>query len=82
LDIGLRRLVVFHVNDSKQELGSPVDRHEHIGKGKIGNTAFRLLMNDPRFLNIPKILETPKAEDMHEDVMNMRKLRGFIRRRS
>jgi deoxyribonuclease-4 len=79
--IGLKRLVVFHVNDSKRELGSHVDRHEHIGKGRIGNTGFRLLMNDPRFVSIPKILETPKAEDMHEDVMNMRKLRGFIRRR-
>jgi deoxyribonuclease-4 len=80
--IGLKRLVVFHVNDSKRELGSHVDRHEHIGKGRIGNTAFRLLMNDPRFVSIPKILETPKAEDMHEDVINMRKLRGFIRRTS
>jgi deoxyribonuclease-4 len=80
--IGLKRLVVFHVNDSKRELGSRVDRHEHIGKGRIGTIAFRLLMNDPRFVNIPKILETPKAEDMHEDVMNMRRLRRFLRRNS
>jgi len=80
--IGLDRLVVLHVNDSKRELGSRVDRHEHIGKGRIGNTAFRLLMNDPRFVQIPKILETPKSKDMHEDVMNLRKLRRFIHRNS
>ncbi len=76
--IGLARLVAFHVNDSKRELGSRVDRHEHIGKGKIGNVAFRLLMNDPRFVAIPKILETQKSEDMHEDVINLKKLRSFV----
>lgn len=78
--IGFDRLVVLHVNDSKREVGSRVDRHEHIGKGRIGNTTFRLLMNDPRFVRIPKILETPKSKDMHEDVMNLRKLRRFIHR--
>jgi deoxyribonuclease-4 len=80
--IGLDRLVVLHVNDSKREVGSRVDRHEHIGKGRIGNTAFRLLMNDARFVRIPKILETPKNRDMHEDVMNLRKLRRLIHRNS
>ncbi len=80
--IGLERLVVFHVNDSKRELGSRVDRHEHIGKGRIGTVAFRFLMNDPRFVKVPKILETPKSEDMHEDVMNLRKLRGLLPRRT
>lgn len=80
--IGLRRLVVFHVNDSKRELGSHVDRHEHIGKGKIGDLGFQLLMNDSRFAGIPKILETPKSEDMHEDVVNLKRLRSFLRRRS
>ena len=59
-EVGLRKLKVIHVNDSKQELGSHVDRHENIGKGKLGREAFRLLFNDPRFFNIPKILETPK----------------------
>ena len=77
--IGLKRLIVFHVNDSKRELGSHVDRHEHIGKGKIGHLGFQLLMNDSRFAGIPKILETPKSEDMHEDVMNLKRLRGFLR---
>ena len=80
--IGFERLVVFHVNDSKRELGSRVDRHEHIGKGRIGTVAFRFLMNDPRFVKVPKILETPKSEDMHEDVMNLRKLRGLLPRRT
>jgi deoxyribonuclease-4 len=80
--IGLDRLVVLHMNDSKRELGSRIDRHEHIGKGRIGTTAFRFLMNDARFVRVPKILETPKSKDMHEDVINLRKLRRFIHRNS
>ncbi len=79
--VGLDRLVAFHINDSKRELGSRVDRHEHIGKGKIGKTAFRLLMNDERFRNIPKVLETPKGPEMKEDVRNMRVLRGLAEKR-
>jgi deoxyribonuclease-4 len=78
--IGLDRLVAFHVNDSKRELGSHVDRHEHIGKGKIGKAGFRFLMNDERFTNLPKILETPKGPEMKEDVRNMRVLRGLVKR--
>jgi deoxyribonuclease-4 len=58
--IGLDRLVCIHANDSKRELGSHVDRHEAIGKGKIGREAFRLLVNHPRLAGIPFILETPK----------------------
>jgi deoxyribonuclease-4 len=76
--IGLRRLAAIHVNDSKKGLGSKVDRHDHIGKGLIGTTAFRLLMNDPRLSAVPKILETEKSDDMHEDVENMRVLRSLI----
>jgi deoxyribonuclease-4 len=76
--VGLGRLVAFHVNDSKRERGSRVDRHIHIGQGCIGLEGFRLLMNDPRFVNIPKILETPKGPDMKEDVENMRILRGLV----
>jgi deoxyribonuclease-4 len=76
--IGLNRLVAFHVNDSKRELGSHVDRHEHIGKGKIGKTGFRLLMNDSRFRSIPKILETAKGPEMKEDVQNMKTLRSMV----
>jgi deoxyribonuclease-4 len=77
--VGFNRLVAVHVNDSKRELGSRVDRHDHIGKGKIGLEGFRLLMNDPRFASVPKILETEKSEDMHEDVENMRVLTGLLR---
>jgi deoxyribonuclease IV len=78
--IGLQRLVAFHVNDAKRELGSRVDRHEHIGKGTIGKAGFRLLMNDDRFRNIPKILETPKGPEMKEDIHNMRVLRSLVRK--
>jgi deoxyribonuclease-4 len=76
--IGLDRLVAFHVNDSKRALGSRVDRHEHIGKGHIGLSGFRLLMNDERFQEIPKILETEKGPDLKEDIMNMKVLKGLI----
>jgi deoxyribonuclease-4 len=76
--IGLGRLAAFHVNDSKREFGSRVDRHEHIGKGAIGKIGFRLLMNDDRFRTVPKILETPKGPEMKEDVKNMRLLRSLV----
>jgi len=76
--IGLHRLAVVHVNDSRKEFGSRVDRHEHIGKGYIGKDGFRMLMNDSRFDRIPKILETDKSEDMHEDVENMAILRSLV----
>ncbi|MFA5834153.1 MAG: deoxyribonuclease IV [Bacteroidota bacterium] len=77
--VGLDRLVAFHINDSKKGLGSHVDRHEHIGKGAIGLTGFRLLMNDDRFAHIPKILETPKSNDLHEDVENMTLLKSLLK---
>ncbi len=60
--IGLKRLHAIHMNDSKKGLGCRVDRHEHIGKGHLGLESFRLIMNDPRFEKIPKLLETPKEE--------------------
>jgi len=75
--IGLKRLRVIHLNDSKKDLGTRVDRHEHIGKGFIGLEAFRLLVNDPRFEKIPKILETPKEGDM--DKKNLKVLRSLIK---
>jgi deoxyribonuclease-4 len=77
--VGFERLVAFHMNDSKRECGSRVDRHDHIGKGAIGLQGFSMLMNDPRFPLIPKILETPKGEAMEEDVENMRVLRETIK---
>jgi len=75
--IGLRYLAALHLNDSKTARGSRVDRHEHIGKGKIGLEAFRVIMRDRRFRKIPKVLETPKRKDLREDVENMRTLRGL-----
>ncbi len=77
--IGLHRLAAFHYNDSKKEFGSHKDRHEHIGKGMIGVAGFSHLMNDHRFADIPKILETPKSKDLHEDVENMKVLMGLIK---
>ncbi len=75
--IGLERLAALHLNDSKTPRGSRVDRHEHIGKGKIGLNAFRFIMRDRRFRKIPKVLETPKGKELLEDVENMKTLRGL-----
>ncbi len=77
--VGFKFLKAFHLNDSKKELGSRVDRHEHIGKGFIGKRGFKFLMNDKRFEDIPKILETPKGPDMLEDIMNMRVLGRLVK---
>ncbi len=78
--IGLDKLAMFHVNDSKKGCGSRVDRHEHIGKGAIGLSAFERLVNDKRFIDTPMVLETPKGDDMAEDVMNLSVLKGLISR--
>ena len=67
------------MNDSKKGLNCRVDRHEHIGQGAMGLEGFRLLVNDPRFAKVPKILETPKGEDDEFDRMNLATLRGLIR---
>jgi deoxyribonuclease-4 len=76
--IGLDRLGLFHLNDSKEPLGSRKDRHELIGLGKIGEGAFRRIMTDQRFAHIPKVLETPKGEDMiTNDRRMLRRLRVF-----
>ena len=72
--IGLRNLHAIHMNDSKGELGSNLDRHEHIGKGNLGLEPFRQIMN--RFKHIPKVIETPKKDNM--DVVNLEILRGLI----
>lgn len=76
--VGLDRLAAIHVNDSKRERGSRVDRHHHIGKGMIGLTGFRMLMRDERLKTIPKILETEKGNDMREDVENMSTLKSLL----
>ena len=76
--IGIDRLAAFHLNDSKKELNSRVDRHEHIGKGHIGTAGFRLLLNDKRFWGLPMCLETPKGPDLKEDRENLALLRSLI----
>jgi deoxyribonuclease-4 len=85
--IGFDRLKVFHMNDSKRPLGSRVDRHEHVGEGCLGLEPFRRLVNDPRFRNLPMLLETPKAEGRATgpiqvdplDEKNLNTLRGLLR---
>jgi len=77
--IGLSRLMVIHLNDAIKDLGSRVDRHTHIGEGKIGREAFRLLMNDKRWENIPKILETPKEGGTAKDIKNLSVLRSLVK---
>jgi deoxyribonuclease-4 len=78
--LGTQRIAAFHLNDSKKDLNSRVDRHEHIGRGKLGLGCFRLLMNDRRFWGIPMSLETPKGPDLKEDIENLSVLRGLIER--
>lgn len=79
--IGLERLKVFHVNDSKKNVGSRVDRHEHIGQGMIKAAAFKLLMQDPKFKNVAKILETPKGtDDFTNDIKNIQTLQRYAQK--
>jgi deoxyribonuclease IV len=77
--VGLKEILAFHLNDSKTGLASHVDRHEHIGKGKIGKAAFRHIVNDARFKHHPGCLETPKSEDLHEDLENLALLRSLTK---
>ena len=77
------------MNDSKRELGSRVDRHEHIGRGLIGDGGFWSLTHDPRLAAVPMILETPKSEDpktgqttLEWDKMNLAHLRTLARRKT
>ncbi len=77
--IGIKRLKVFHLNDSKGDLGSRIDRHQHIGKGYLGLKPFRFILNDKRFQNIPMIIETPKDGGYKKDVENLTILRSLIK---
>jgi len=74
--IGLKKLKVIHINDSGRDLGARVDRHTDIGKGKIGLEGFKLLFNDPRFFDIPKLLETPK--DLADDKRNINTIKKLL----
>jgi len=75
--VGLDKLKVIHFNDSKKDLGSRVDRHEHIGEGFIGKDGFRWFLQDARFADVPKILETPKGSDDSYDIDNLEVLRSL-----
>ena len=77
--VGLERLNLIHINDTLKELGSHVDRHHHIGKGRIGREGFRLIVTDKRFQRLPMIIETPKGEDDRLDRRNLSVLRKLAR---
>jgi len=80
---GVNRVRCIHTNDSKKPCGSRVDRHEHIGKGKIGKAGFAHFVNDPRFADVPFILETPKGKDgrgTNFDKVNLKRLRSLVRK--
>lgn len=76
--VGMDRLKFMHVNDSKGGLGSHLDRHDHIGQGLLGEETFARLVNDPRFIDLPMVLETPKGEDLSEDIKNLEVLHGLV----
>lgn len=79
--IGLNRLRLFHVNDSRRRLGSRIDRHEHIGQGLIGEEAFSFFLKSPLFEDLPFLLETPKGTDTSGtdlDLMNLNVLRRLM----
>jgi deoxyribonuclease-4 len=79
--VGLAKIKAFHLNDSKKDLGSRVDRHEHIGRGYLGLEPFRHLLNDRRFRHTPMYLETPKEKEdgVEMDVVNLATLRGLVK---
>jgi deoxyribonuclease-4 len=87
--IGFDRLRAFHLNDSRRPLGSRVDRHTHIGEGCVGLEPFRRILADPRFADLPMLIETPKAEGTTGsrvaadplDVKNLATLRSLVRTR-
>jgi deoxyribonuclease-4 len=78
--LGLDRLKIIHANDSLKEFGSKRDRHEHIGKGFIGKEGFANFVNDRRLSKVPMIIETPKGEDLAEDIENLRVLRSLVKK--
>jgi deoxyribonuclease-4 len=79
--VGVDRIKVLHLNDSKKELGSRVDRHDHIGRGQIGLEGFRPIVRDNRWKNIPKILVTPKEKNeagRDWDAVNLETLKALM----
>ena len=82
---GLERIRCWHLNDSRTTVGSRVDRHEHIGRGRIGAAGFRTLLSDSRFCTMPMIIETPKGQDgagRDWDWLNLRRLRRLAARKA
>ena len=77
--VGLGRVLAFHLNDASAPLGSGLDRHEHVGRGRLGLRPFRLLLNDARFARVPKVLETPKEPEPTADLRNLAALRRLRR---
>jgi len=79
--VGLGRLGAIHLNDAKGGLGSRLDRHEHIGRGKLGKSAFRSILRDRRLRAVPKLIETPKEDEERDDwdALNLRRLRRLAR---
>jgi deoxyribonuclease IV len=77
--IGLGKVRCIHMNDSKQPEGSHKDRHDNIGKGLMGKKGFALIINDPRFENVPKILETPGGEEWYKK--DLKVLRNLIKKK-
>jgi deoxyribonuclease-4 len=76
--IGIERLGLIHLNDSRHPFASRKDRHEHIGEGSLGDAPFRRLMTDEHLASVPKILETPKDDDaVAADRKNLARLRAF-----
>jgi deoxyribonuclease-4 len=75
--IGLKELKLIHMNDSKTDLHSKIDRHEHIGLGKIGKEGFVSLLHDKRILNLPIIMETP-IDNKRSDLDNLTVVLNFI----
>jgi len=81
-EVGLSRVLAFHLNDARAALGSGLDRHANIGEGWLGRAAFGFLLNDPRFSRIPKVLETPKDPAPAADRKNLATLRRLRRQRT
>jgi len=76
--VGMERVRLIHLNDSKRPFHSRVDRHEHIGSGMIGRKGITNVINEPAFAKIPLVLETPK-ESEEDDVRNLQAVRNLLR---
>ncbi len=78
--IGIEKIRFFHLNDSSSDVGSYIDRHTHIGKGRLGLEVFRTIVNDERFSNIPMVIETPKEEGLKKDRENISILKSLVKK--